>query len=127
MNFQVFTSIRSSSVNHETNKISTAKGQYPHIYSNSDGVQFSQTCVSAPDSDVWTNFYEFPILQDGSILEAGRSSRTDVGTDRVVFQLSADAGFTSYIYCGVITHFTDVLRPAIIDGIQKYVLPFKLC
>ncbi|KAI2696272.1 CAZyme family CBM24 [Penicillium roqueforti] len=106
-----------------------AKAAYPHIYSNSDNIDFSDECMNAGGD--YTGFIEFPIMPDGSILEAGRNSRIDVGVQRVVFKAKAsrDRAATdwSYLYCGVMSHFTNLLETHIIDGEPKRVLPFKLC
>ncbi|KAF4168090.1 hypothetical protein CNMCM6936_003685 [Aspergillus lentulus] len=106
-----------------------AKAAYPHIYSNSDNIVFSDECMNAGTD--YTGFIEFPIMPDGSILEAGRNSRIDVGVQRVVFKAKANRDHTktdwSYLYCGVMSHFTNLLETHIIDGEPKRVLPFKLC
>ena len=75
---------------------------------------------------------EFPILKDGTILSAGRGSRVDIGTDRVVFRVQVAT--STYLYCGVMTHYTEIGKlikvsnpdPNIPDYV-KVVLPFKLC
>jgi hypothetical protein len=78
--------------------------------------------------DDYTGFIEFPIMPDGSILEAGRNTRIDVGVQRVVFKAKASRDTTAgYIYCGVMSHFTNLLETHIINGEPRNVLPFKLC
>ncbi|GIC86429.1 uncharacterized protein Aud_002801 [Aspergillus udagawae] len=106
-----------------------AKAAYPHIYSNSDNIAFSDECMNAGDD--YTGFIEFPIMPDGSVLEAGRNSRIDVGVQRVVFKAKDHrdpaADDWNYLFCGVMTHFTNVLETHIIDDVPRNVLPFKLC
>ena len=107
----------------------TTRGAYPHIYGNSDNIAFSDDCMNAGTD--YTGFIEFPIMPDGSILEAGRNSRIDVGVQRVVFKAKAKrdpfAKDWNYLFCGVISHFTNVKKTLMIDGSPKTLLPFKLC
>ena len=88
-------------------------------------MSFLPTCNGA-DSDVCDQtFYEFPILKDGTVLSAGRTSRTDVGTDRVAFLIGAT--LTAPKFCGIMTHFTDEKVDALIGDVIKKVLPSRLC
>jgi hypothetical protein len=104
------------------------KGMYPHVYSNSDDISFTSECNNA--GSAFSDLIEFPIIKGGA-LAAGKNSRTDVGTDRVVFKLNdgheLDPDFSGWLFCGVMTHSSVTKVKALIDGVEKNVLPFTLC
>ncbi|GAI32915.1 unnamed protein product, partial [marine sediment metagenome] len=58
-------------------------------------------------------------------------SRIDVGMQRVVFKAKDHrnplADDWNYLFCGVMSHFTDVTETQIINGKKRTVLPFELC
>ena len=49
---------------------------------------------------------ESPILKDGTILAAGKDSRVEIGTDRVVLRVQTTT--SAYMYYGVMTDYTDI-------------------
>ncbi|EKG11616.1 hypothetical protein MPH_11109 [Macrophomina phaseolina MS6] len=79
------------------------KGKYPHVFANTPGVDtvtFETGCNANAD------VFEFPILNTGALLSGGPSVKTNVGTDRVLFQMSFDSANNEVdtVYCGTITH-----------------------
>lgn len=99
---------------------------YPHYYRNSDQLSFTDDCINA-GSD-FDDFVEFPIIKEGVLAVGKRNSNTDVGTDRVVFRSKGQsASDFSWIYCGIMTHFSSVKVTATINGREVQVLPFQLC
>lgn len=108
------------------------KGAYPHKYANSvvDSVSWTEECNNA-DPAVFSLTIEFPILKAGNVLEAGKNSNVDVGTDRVVYRtaLGSKPGEStwSWIYCGLMTHYTAVKVPGVINNQSKMLLPFQSC
>jgi len=110
-----------------------SRGMYPHVYGNSDGLDFHEDCVNAGAD--YSDLLEFPIMADGSVLSVGRNSRIDVGTDRVVFKrknnlnpaTSTEENRWNWLSCGVMTHFTSEKVKVILDGLEKSVLPFDIC
>jgi hypothetical protein len=99
----------------------------PHVYSNSDALAFSSKCHDAGSG--FSDLLEFPIVK-GGVLAAGKNSKTDVGTDRVVFKVSNSHPLDnnwSWIYCGIMTHSSVTKVKVVIDGVEKMVLPFELC
>ncbi len=98
------------------------KGRYPHYYFNNNELSFREACETA-DSVEDSQYLEFPIIKDG-VLQAGKNSKIDVGTDHVVFKLKISAvdGF-SWVYCGLMTYFTHVRVTALVGDREKEVLP----
>ena len=72
--------------------------KYPHVFGNTigvDDVNVNPICAGA-------EVFEFPILNDGTVLAVGPNNKVlDVGTERVLFQVD-EAGNTKY--CGIVTH-----------------------
>lgn len=104
----------------------STKGMYPHEYSNSDNLAFTEECKNAGKD--FDDLVEFPIIK-GGVIEAGKNGKQDVGTDRVVFRSTKRDSVNPlrWIYCGVMTHHTKVKETHKIDGEDKQVLPFSLC
>ncbi|KAK3347613.1 glycosyl hydrolase family 71-domain-containing protein [Neurospora tetraspora] len=105
----------------------STKGMYPHVYSNSDQLSFTEECKNAADND-FDPMVEFPIIK-GGVLQAGKNGKQPPGTDRVVFRSTKkDSGAPlRWIYCGVMTHHTKVKEKHKIGDSEKDVLPFRLC
>ncbi|CAG8425021.1 unnamed protein product [Penicillium salamii] len=112
-----------------------SKALYPHVYGNSDDIDFHEDCVNAEEG--YSDLLKFPIL-DGSVLSCGRNSKRDVGTDRVIFKRKNDVlpststkeNRWDWVFCGVMSHFTSVkvkLPPLTEGGLTRKVLPFKIC
>ncbi|KAI3262809.1 hypothetical protein CBS147309_7072 [Penicillium roqueforti] len=88
------------------------RAMYPHAYGNSDDISFTSDCENAVAG--YTDLIEFPIMPDGSVLEAGKNAGRggvpNVGVQRVVFKAKAErdpfAADWNYIFCGVMSHFT---------------------
>ena len=109
------------------------RAMYPHAYGNSDDISFTSDCENAVAG--YTDLIEFPIMPDGSVLEAGKNAGRggvpNVGVQRVVFKAKAErdpfAADWNYIFCGVMSHFTTEKVKVVIGDDERWVLPFKLC
>lgn len=69
-------------------------------------------------------------MKDGSILSADRNSHLNIGVQCVVFKVRGDRMVEdnfSYLFCGVMSYFTNVRETVVIDGVQRQVFSFKLC
>ena len=116
---QVIDALKQGARYHLGNQVATKSG-YPHAFVNTPNVN---TVTYDPACDLSQTVYEFPILNDGTLLNVGGSNRNkDVGTERVLFNVDA---MGNTIYCGLVAHHTQDRVTDPVTG--ALLLPFTNC